>query len=318
MQYIVFDLEWNQSPTGRVIANKNGSRIPFEIIEIGAVKLDENKNVISSFDRLIRPQVYFKFHKVVENMLPITMKDLQKGKDFKTVYEEFINWCGTDFYFCTWGEADLMQFQRNMSFYGIENNFPMPFLYFDLQKVYSKQYLDDNMTPSLESAVKALDIAQSMQYHRAIHDAQYTAQIMQKLKDEDLIENVSVDTFRIPKRPADEIRKRSRFSEEYITRGFDCKEKATKYRELRKGSCFICSETMDRVVRWFSDNKNYYAVFKCKKHGLISAKFKVKKSDLGYFYGVRNMSRIDESAAETIKEKRDREREKQKEYERNE
>ena len=141
---------------------------------------------------------------------------------------------------------------------------------------------------------------------------------MQKLKDEDLIENVSVDTFRIPKRPADEIRKRSRFSEEYITRGFDCKEKATKYRELRKGSCFICSETMDRVVRWFSDNKNYYAVFKCKKHGLISAKFKVKKSDLGYFYGVRNMSRIDESAAETIKEKRDREREKQKEYERNE
>ena len=30
------------------------------------------------------------------------------------------------------------------------------------------------------------------------------------------------------------------------------------------------------------------------------------------------MSRIDESAAETIKEKRDREREKQKEYERNE
>ena len=80
----------------------------------------------------------------------------------------------------------------------------------------------------------------------------------------------------------------------------------------------MCIRDRDRVVRWFSDNKNYYAVFKCKKHGLISAKFKVKKSDLGYFYGVRNMSRIDESAAETIKEKRDREREKQKEYERNE
>lgn len=144
MQYIVFDLEWNQSPTGRVIANENGSRIPFEIIEIGAVKLDENKNVISSFDRLIRPQVYFKFHKVVENMLPITMKDLQKGKDFKTVYEEFINWCGTDFYFCTWGEADLMQLQRNMSFYGIENNFPMPFFI-----LIFKRYTANNISTAI-------------------------------------------------------------------------------------------------------------------------------------------------------------------------
>lgn len=63
MQYIVFDLEWNQSPTGRVIANENGSRIPFEIIEIGAVKLDENKNVISSFDRLIRHRFTLSFTK---------------------------------------------------------------------------------------------------------------------------------------------------------------------------------------------------------------------------------------------------------------
>ena len=35
-QFIVLDLEWNQSPAG-----KEGSmnRLPFEIIEIGAVKL---------------------------------------------------------------------------------------------------------------------------------------------------------------------------------------------------------------------------------------------------------------------------------------
>ena len=36
-QFIVLDLEWNQSPAG-----KEGSmnRLPFEIIEIGAVKLN--------------------------------------------------------------------------------------------------------------------------------------------------------------------------------------------------------------------------------------------------------------------------------------
>ena len=40
MNYIVFDLEWNQSPGGKRWSN---SQLPFEIIEIGAVKLNEKK-----------------------------------------------------------------------------------------------------------------------------------------------------------------------------------------------------------------------------------------------------------------------------------
>ena len=35
--YIIFDLEWNQSPRGR---EDSVADFPFEIIEIGAVKLD--------------------------------------------------------------------------------------------------------------------------------------------------------------------------------------------------------------------------------------------------------------------------------------
>ena len=37
MNYIVFDLEWNQCPGGKEKENK---KLPFEIIQIGAVKLD--------------------------------------------------------------------------------------------------------------------------------------------------------------------------------------------------------------------------------------------------------------------------------------
>ena len=33
MNYIVFDLEWNQNPSGKKTRN---DRLPFEIIEIGA------------------------------------------------------------------------------------------------------------------------------------------------------------------------------------------------------------------------------------------------------------------------------------------
>ena len=52
MNYIVFDLEWNQCPYGKEQENR---RLPFEILEIGAVKLDENKNMVDSFQEVIKP-----------------------------------------------------------------------------------------------------------------------------------------------------------------------------------------------------------------------------------------------------------------------
>ena len=55
MDYIVFDLEWNQSSDGQ---EKEIKEIPFEIIEIGAVKLDENFQLKDRFNHLIKPKVY--------------------------------------------------------------------------------------------------------------------------------------------------------------------------------------------------------------------------------------------------------------------
>ena len=44
MNYIVFDLEWNQNPSGKKTRN---DRLPFEIIEIGAVKSKQTKKEIT-------------------------------------------------------------------------------------------------------------------------------------------------------------------------------------------------------------------------------------------------------------------------------
>ena len=81
MNYIVFDLEWNQSPIGQAGEHP---RMPFEIIEIGAVKLDENYNVIDEFSRLVKPKIYTKLHKIIKQMLSYDEKDLKKeGVPFK-------------------------------------------------------------------------------------------------------------------------------------------------------------------------------------------------------------------------------------------
>ena len=53
MNYIIFDLEWNQSncPEGEI------KEIPFEIIEIGAVKLNSEKQIVDRFNELIHPRI---------------------------------------------------------------------------------------------------------------------------------------------------------------------------------------------------------------------------------------------------------------------
>ncbi len=309
MYYIVVDLEWNQSSTGRVIKNKNGP-LPYEVIEIGAVKTDEEFNIVSSFDRIVKPQVYLKLHKAVEKLVPLKMKDLQKGKSFKSVMEEFLEWCGKDVCFCTWGDADLLQLQRNMRYHGMEVDFPWPFLYLDLQRIYSEQFLDGVQSSSLSDAVSKLNIPKGNAYHRAIYDSQYTAKVAAHLDRNLIVTHKSIDTYRVPSKSSEEIHLKNGDMEQYITRTFDTREKVSEYRQLRSSKCFICGEHMEREVRWFCDNgRNYYAAFRCAKHGPVVGKFKIKKNEFEKFYAVRTMSISDESGIEDIVERRKRERE---------
>ncbi len=50
---------------------KKNKRLPFEIIEIGAVKLDENRNILDSFQQFIKPAVYRKLHFRTREILDI-------------------------------------------------------------------------------------------------------------------------------------------------------------------------------------------------------------------------------------------------------
>ena len=85
MNYIVFDLEWNQSPDGKKCTNK---KLPFEIIEIGAVKLDEERKPADTFHRIIRPQVYSWIHDSIHEVIHVDYKDLLNGVSFPQAHGE--------------------------------------------------------------------------------------------------------------------------------------------------------------------------------------------------------------------------------------
>ena len=125
--YIIFDLEWNQSPRGR---EDSVADFPFEIIEIGAVKLDENFQMVDEFHRLIRPQVYGQMHHMISEVTHMNMEELKaRGMDFPEAARQFLCWCGEAPVYGTWGSMDLTELQRNMAYYGMEAPFPFPLFY---------------------------------------------------------------------------------------------------------------------------------------------------------------------------------------------
>ena len=117
MNYIILDLEWNQ---GNEQKEKQLKELPFEIIEIGAVKLNSRMEICDSFHELIRPQVYKEMHYMTKKLLHLDMEELQSGRSFLQVIKSFLAWCGEDYMFGTWGPQDLTELQRNMKFYGME------------------------------------------------------------------------------------------------------------------------------------------------------------------------------------------------------
>ena len=80
MEYIVLDLEWNQSNTGKEDAVE---KLPFEIIEIGAIKLNKERVMVSEFNELIKPQVYHEMHKITSKLIHIQMQELERGRPWR-------------------------------------------------------------------------------------------------------------------------------------------------------------------------------------------------------------------------------------------
>lgn len=303
MNYIVLDLEWNQSPEGKECSKSN---ITFEIIQIGAVKLDDQFNIVSEFDRYVRPKLYEKLHKKVEEIIDISIEELnEKGEDFVTAADDFFEWCGSDFTFCTWGGTDLIELQRNCAYYKVNYKFPRPFLFYDLQKLYSINFSDGKTRITLQHAVEEQQISSDFEYHRALNDARYSAMIMKSLDFNRVGKFYSIDTFIIPQNKKEEIHINFGNYEKYISRGFSSRENAALDKEVRACKCFICGKPMDKKYKWFSTNARvYYGLFECAEHGLIKGRFKIRSTDNKKYYAVRILKLTDKIGEEQIKQKK--------------
>ncbi|MDO4267394.1 MAG: 3'-5' exonuclease [Eubacteriales bacterium] len=300
--YIVFDLEWNQSPDGR---EKTVPELPFEIIELGAVKLDEEFQMVDEFHRLIRPRVYRQLHSIISEVTHMDMRQLkEQGEDFPDAARAFLQWCGDEAVYCTWGAMDLLELQRNLAYYGVKSPFPMPLFYYDVQKLYGL-FCMNGEKPSLDKAVEELGLLENRPFHRALDDAYYTGQVLACLAHEPgedaILVYKSIDYYRLPADKKEEIRVVFPGYSKFVSRVFDTKEEAMEDRDVTEMQCYLCGRTLRKKVRWFTPNqKIYYGLAVCPEHGYLKGKLRVKRAEGERIFMIRTMKLTDESGAEEI------------------
>jgi len=302
--YIVFDLEWNQ---GSASKEHSSPRLPFEIFEIGAVKLNENMEKVSEFHRLIKPCVYRQIHHIISEVTHVSIEELERdGEPFSTVMEDFIEWCGEDYMFCTWGSMDLTELQRNMMYHGLEIPFEFPLLFYDVQKLFSLLYSDGKIRASLDEAVDFCEIVVDAPFHRALDDADYTAKVMAHMDFKQIEDYVSVDYYQLPETEEEEFTLRFPNYTKFVSRMFDTKEEVMAEKNVTDMMCYKCRRMLRKKIRWFSYGQKFYLCLAvCPEHGYVKGKIRIKKTEDGFVYAVKTQKLVDEADAEMVVKKKE-------------
>jgi len=305
MNYIVLDLEWNQS---NVRQEKRDVTLRFEIIEIGAIKLNDECVMISEFSQLVKPQVYHEMHHFTSQLIHMQIQELERGRAFPEVMNEFLEWCGEEEYvFCTWGAVDLTEIQKNMKFHNMTPLSDGPIAFLDVQKLFSIAYEDRKQRRTLEYAIDYLSIEKDIPFHRAFSDAYYTAKVLTCLIETqpEVLKNLSYDVFMPPKEREDEIRVEFDTYVKYISRTFATKMEAFADKEVSSSKCYICHRNLRKKLKWFSVNgRHYYSLAYCEKHGYLKGKVRIYKTDEKRVYVVKTNKFISKEEADAIAQRK--------------
>ncbi len=181
LNYIVFDLEFNQDFSK---SNKDSlmPRPCFEIIQIGAVKLDQSLNFIGTFQRYVKPVIYPQINPFITELTGITTEQLQSEEIFPGVYQDFIEFIGNlNSVFCIWGISDIKELFRNVSYHKLNQKL-LTKSYINLQPYAALHFkLPRKKLLKLKTTVEMLDIPSVCPFHNALNDAKYTAEILKKI-----------------------------------------------------------------------------------------------------------------------------------------
>lgn len=251
MQYVILDLEWNGA------YSKKSRKFVNEIIEFGAVKTDEQLNIIDTFSMLITPQIGKKLNTKVAQLTHITQQELDDSHNtFTHVLSKFKKFLG-DSVLLTWSTSDILTLMENHQYYTGEKKLPFLKKYCNLQSYCEKilGHTDSSQQMGLSTCADKLDITVSgLELHRALDDAKLSLKCLEKLYyfDKLLLHTEYADN---------EFYRKITFKNTVI---YDIKNPLIDKKELYI-RCDKCGRKARRKTKWVVKNKSFRSQFKCTK-----------------------------------------------------
>lgn len=215
MGYIIIDLEFNnmQNITKYYPHMYERNRhlrtleVQNEIIQIGAVKLDDSMKKIDEYKAYIKPYAFSVLNPKITDMTGITEKDLKRAISLKDGMNELKKFAGEGNIICSWATDDIAEIVTNSKFQGYNDVFWIK-KYLDLQN-YCTKILKYKKAIGLKNALEALEVdVDNTKLHDALNDADYTAQVLRKTYNKDKINNFIVDNvYDLPSVKIKDLRK---------------------------------------------------------------------------------------------------------------
>lgn len=181
-RYIVLDLEMCKVPQGEIREIYDTAR---EIIQIGAVMLDENYNIIDHFNMLVKPE-YGVIDREIYNLTGISQEDVENAPRSEDALKAFEEWIPENATLVTWSENDAIQIDDEIYFKDLSLDKLYSFIeeYIDCQEMFS-QKMHTEKKYQLSEALAIANIEYDENIHTAHADAYNTALLFKKIQTEE-------------------------------------------------------------------------------------------------------------------------------------
>ncbi len=274
MHYIVLDLEWNQPMTFRGGGYRAAQgKLLFEMLQIGAVRLNDRLEVCDSFNQLIQPSCYFRIHPHIKRITHISEDDIADAPLFTEAYTSFCHWCGEDSVLLTWGCDDISVFEQNIHYFGCEQ--PLPRVY-DAQQYFSLLIDSPKERKSLKAAMEyyQIDPSETKEFHNAVNDAYYTALVFAHMPEPDKVLNYPLKARSLVHQ---DRRKKTTLSVHRASRGPAAVIKTQFAQQL---PCPVCGKLSALAAGYVKQGADRYAALaQCPSHGLYYGRLRFFTDD---------------------------------------
>lgn len=192
MYKLVIDLEMNSSFRVETPWDKRGYKRIREIIEIGAVLLDDNNTAIDKIKLFVKPY-YQPISDYIHNLTGINQEQLNNADSIDLAFNKLAEFIGyrDDVILCTWSDSDIHAIKNELEIKRIENKYVEHLLenYIDIQKLFD-QRIGFERQVNLEDALDLVDMDFKGLAHDALNDAINTANLYISLESNNRVNEI--------------------------------------------------------------------------------------------------------------------------------